>query len=172
MWRENILSAVAATVDVPLLPFPLDIMNTPELHKWLIPQMKADLAETKNIVASKIWWSSLWWSWANVSTLGLKFRANTYCPQWLQPYHRQCWRLQVICCCCHCCWQCCGCTYYPQGSRWRIILNIQYNWNLYSGVHNRSLYFLFILCVKSMIKKCHQKCQNCVTKLYLLSSDR
>ena len=57
--RENILSAVAATVDVPLLPFPLDIMNTPELHKWLIPQMKADLAETKNIVASKIWWSSL-----------------------------------------------------------------------------------------------------------------
>ena len=56
--RENILSAVAATVDVPLLPFPLDIMNTPELHKWLIPQMKADLAETKNIVATKIWWPS------------------------------------------------------------------------------------------------------------------
>ena len=56
--QDNVMGAVLSMNEVPLLPWPLNIMNEHECVKYLLPELKKDIAENTGRTVSRIAWGS------------------------------------------------------------------------------------------------------------------
>ena len=56
--ENGVMGSVVSSNSVPLLPWPVDLMNEQECVKYVLPELRKDIAENKGISVSRINWGS------------------------------------------------------------------------------------------------------------------